>query len=291
MTTNNIDIVFLVKKAFKSMINDPSYIILYLFLLLVTIIPTIAMWFLFGDLQNLDYTYVQNQQVITDFLRENLFSILGIILIYIFVYLIVGTIIIGGFIKKVDLQEKNEKMSVKNAISFGLKIFPRFFAAMIVGIVILYGPFILLTLLLVFSALNEIWGVLCLSCLSMLIIGILWIYIGLRLSLYPYACVIDNKGPIDCFKKSWQITKGNVLLIFALYVIMFVICFIFSIPSTIISYLGLPYAVSSVYGMILSVFLFPFFTLTFTLLYLTLSKSHTPRINQYRPNSPSNDVS
>jgi len=271
---DNINIVNLIKKAFRSMIDDPIYIILYLIPILINIIPISYIWLIFGDLQNLKDTTLQNQQDIISLFRDNIFLLIFIVIIYILFYLISTTIIAGGFIKKVEFQEKNEKIGIKDSIAYGLKIFPRLFTAQIIGSIILFGPFVLLIFLSIFSALNEIWGLLCFSLLFILIIGILWIYIGIRISLYPYACVIDKKGPIDCFKRSLEITKGNVLLIFALYLIVFVIYFIFIIPSNIFTYIGLPYIATLIYSLIISIFFTPLFTLTFTLLYMSLSKTH-----------------
>ncbi len=272
---DDINIINLIKKAFRSMIDDPGYIILYLIPILINIIPIIYIWFIFDDLQNLNYTNLQNQQYIIGLFRDNIVLLIVIMIVYIFIYLIITTIITGGFIKKVDFQEKNEKIGIKDSISYGLRIFPRLFTAQIIGSIILFGPFVLLIFLSIFSALNKIWGLLCFSLLFILIIGILWIYIGIRISLYPYACVIDKKGPVECFKRSLELTKGNVLLIFALYLIVFAIYFIFIIPSNIFSYLEVSYIATLIYGLIISTFFTPLFTLTFSLLYISLSKTHT----------------
>ena len=70
-------------------------------------------------------------------------------------------------------------------------------AAMILGAIILAGPFIGLLFLMIIGAINNIASLVCLTLFLLVVIGILWIYIGLRLSLYMQVCVIENLGPID----------------------------------------------------------------------------------------------
>jgi len=104
----------------------------------------------------------------------------------------------------------------------------------------------------------------------MFILVIPVLYIAIRLSLYPQACTLDGLGPIDCLKRSWQISKGNVILIFVTMLILIIIYIAITIPFTILSYSGLPY-VSSIGTIIVVAFFGPLYSITLTLLYLKIS--------------------
>jgi hypothetical protein len=107
----------------------------------------------------------------------------------------------------------------------------------------------------------------------------------LRFSLFPFACVIDGDGPIECFKKSWSISKGNVLLIFATSLIIFIIVLALSAPSMLLSNIANTqlnlyyYQASIVYSAIISLITAPLSTITMTFLYIKL-KNPPPRIQQ-----------
>ena len=270
MVKNDIDVGFIIKKAVKSIVHDPGYILLYLLPILVYIIAMIHMWLIIGVDPLAVSQNIQNQSEFLNILREKLPSMVVMGIVYGIVSIIVGTVAIAGLIKKVEVQETREKLDVSDALSFGLKIFPRLFAAMLIGILVIAGPFLAVFALLFFSMIHNIVGLVCLSSLLMFILVIPVLYIAIRLSLYPQACTLDDLGPIDCLKRSWQISKGNVILIFVTMLILIIIYIAITIPFTILSYSGLPY-VSSIGTIIVVAFFGPLYSITLTLLYLKIS--------------------
>jgi hypothetical protein len=270
MVENDIDVGFIIKKAVKSIVHDPGYILLYLLPILVYIIAMIHMW-LIVDVDPMAVSQnIQNQSEFLNILIEKSPSIVAMGIVYGIVSLIVGTVAIAGLIKKAEVQETREKLGVSDALSFGLRVFPRLFAAMIIGILVIAGPIFAVLALLFFSVIYNIAALVCLSSLLMLILVIPILYIGIRLSLYALACVIDDLGPIDCLKRSWQVSKGNVILIFVTMLILGIICIAIAIPFTILGYSGVPY-ISSIGNIIAVAFFGPLYGITLTLLYLKIS--------------------
>ena len=129
----------------------------------------------------------------------------------------------------------------------------------------------------------------CLSLLMIVLVGILYIYIIIRLILFMQACVIDDYGPVECFKKSWEVSRGNFILIFVTIIILIIINVAVNIPSIVLSNAGVPYA-SSIYNVASSIFLLPFFYITLTFLYLKLTRKPTPpqMTAQYQVHSGAN---
>jgi len=107
----------------------------------------------------------------------------------------------------------------------------------------------------------------------MVVLVIPWIYIILRLSLYAQACVLDDLGPITCLKKSWHITKGNVLLIFVTMLILGIIAFAITVPFTMASYISpsTPF-ISSIGSLLVTIIFGPLSGITYTLIYLRITK-------------------
>lgn len=270
MVENDIDVGFLIKDAFKSIINDSSYIILFLLPVLIYIIAVVHMWFVSSNLISLAQNF-QNIQNPSAFLDTPVDRLLIIIIFYGIIVFILYTASIGGLIKKVDVQANGGRMSFLEAISFGFKEFPRLFAAMIFGVIILAGPFIGLLFLMITGANYNIVALIFLAIILLIIIIIPWVYIYLRLSLFMQVCVVENVGPIDCFKISWHITKGNVLLIFVTSLILGIISIVVGIPFTVIGRAGVPF-ISSIGNIVVFALIGPVSGITFTLLYLKITR-------------------
>jgi len=174
-------------------------------------------------------------------------------------------------------------MSFSEALSFSFNSFPRFFSAMLLWALILYGPLIGLILLMVLGVTSNLTGLICLSTFLLIIICILIIYIYLRLALFMQACVIENISPVDSLKRSWIITKGNVILIFVTILIIGIIGLVITIPFTIASNAGVPFILPI--GMFLNfIIMSPVQAIIFTLIYLKLIKKQTspPLYPQYQ---------
>lgn len=280
MAENDIDVGFLIKKAFKLIVHDPGYVLLYLLPILVYIVAMVHMHLVVGtELVTMFQNFAsesssfttQNSSELFNVLRESLLIIIGLGILYTIIGLIAGTVSIGGLIKKAEMEENGQTMSTSDALSFGIHVFPRLFAAMIVGMLAVAGPIMGLLAFMILSMIYNILPVLCLSSLLMVVVGILWLYIGFRLSLYPLACVLDNLGPIESLKKSWYLSKGNVILIFVTALILMIIYIAITIPFMIVGNVGLPYA-SSVGYIVAMLFFGPLYGIVFTLLYIRLSR-------------------
>jgi hypothetical protein len=270
---NDVDVGFLIKDAFKSIINDSSYIMLFLLPVLIYIIAVVHMWFVSSDLISLaqNFQNIQNPSAFLDTLENRLLIITILIIFYGIIGIILYTASIGGLIKKVDVQANGGRMSFLDAISFGFKEFPRLFAAMIFGVIILAGPFIGLLFLMIIGANYNIVALIFFTIILLIIIIIPWIYIYLRLSLFMQVCAVENVGPIDCFKISWHTTKGNVLLIFVTSLILGIISIIVGIPFTVIDQAGVPF-ISSIGNIVVFLLIGPVSGITFTLLYLKITR-------------------
>ncbi len=93
------------------------------------------------------------------------------------------------------------------------------------------------------------------------------IFIALKLSLAPYAVVVDRLGPIEAMEKSWKITKNNLLSIFLLGIVIFLpafaISFIIGIMAGVSPLAGAPQAANA-YADILSSLIATFFAGLYT---------------------------
>ncbi|MFC3958007.1 hypothetical protein ACFOUR_06430 [Halovivax cerinus] len=58
------------------------------------------------------------------------------------------------------------------------------------------------------------------------------IYLALRLSLAPAACVIDGENAFDSLSTSWEVAEGNLLKIFGLGLIVFGLVFAAMLVTT-----------------------------------------------------------
>jgi len=105
--------------------------------------------------------------------------------------------------------------------------------------------------------------------------------------------VIENLSPIDCLKRSWIITKGNVLLIFVTAIILGIISIIISIPFIITSRVGVLF-ISTIGSFLSFIIMGPLNVIVFTLLYLILTRKTTTKVaypyyqNPYQINQPPN---
>jgi len=260
---DNISISEIIKKSFKSVVRDPKYVILYLLPISVIALFNIFIYFTLSD--------IKDSSSLFTFYRENIVLLSSFFIIYLFVYLIFYCISTAGLIKKVQIQEKKEYMGIKKALSHGVKIFPKLFTSMILGYSIIVSPFIILFIVFIFSMLNSMFTLAGISLIFIITIGIIWIYIYIRLSLFPFACVVEDKWPISSLKKSWYVTQGNVFLVFFVFLSIFLIYLFFSIPSIILPLIGISQIFSIIYISLIYLFLMPFFSIIMTLLYLNLS--------------------
>jgi len=108
MANNDIDVGFLIKDAFKSVVDDPGYFALFLLPLIVYIVAMVHLWFIIGDIFSLSQN-LQNTEMITNLLRNNISFIIAIIIFYGIIGIIFYAVAMAGLIKKVDVQKINHR--------------------------------------------------------------------------------------------------------------------------------------------------------------------------------------
>lgn len=94
--------VFLLKDAFKSIVDDPGYIALFLLSIIVYIIALICIFFTVSDIFSIGQR-IQDQSYIISMFQEKMLILLAIVIIYGIIGIIFYAIAMAGLIKKVDL--------------------------------------------------------------------------------------------------------------------------------------------------------------------------------------------
>jgi len=152
------------------------------------------------------------------------------LVVFVIIAIVLQATVAAATIIIVTTIKKRRKISISEALSRGIKKVPLLFAAGIVmGIIVAAGI------------------------LALIIPGI---YLMLRLILYQQACVIEGNLGI---KRSWEITRGHVIDILVLLIILAVI----AIATGLIPYIG---------PIINSIFVAPLSLTAWTLVYLKLAK-------------------
>lgn len=211
-----VDVGKILKRSFKSLVDSPGFIFLYLLPFLVVLIAFVHVCRAFGTLT--PWTTIQSS--------ANLINLLSSWWIWIVIYgvaaLFLFLVAVAAITSKAGAQARGEDMGLDDALGRGVSRVLSLFAASILGGVIIVGPIFLFIGVALFAPVLILPAVLVL---------LLWIlpafYIAVRLSLFIPACVLEGLGPVACLKRSWGITKGNFWLIF-------VIGFLLGIVSTVL---------------------------------------------------------
>jgi|GEM_PF-1485293 len=316
MTENDIDVGSLIKKSFKSIRYDPGYIILFLPIVLMTIIFYVVIQLLFVNdfltmiqsMQSSALTMTQSSSSFSEFtnlIQEKIWILMVILIFYMISMIIISTAIYASVIKKVESEEKGEKITVSEAFSRGLPVFPRLLLATLLAVLIIGLPIIFLIGLIVLGVASNVMALVCFSSLIMVLLIVPLIYFAFRLSLFAPACVVDDYSPVDSLKRSWRITKGNVLLIFATVLIVAIIAFVIMAPFIVINsvtsasqlqYSGYTYnsigSIANLIGQVVVLFIIgPVSIIIYTLLYLKLSKKYTSKTENKEMSSGPNIIS
>lgn len=249
----DVEVVSVLKKSFKALIDEPGFIALYILPLLVGILPII---YIFLSFETANVGGAIYQVGIQAFVMQN---IIWIIIFFISV-IILGLTALAAVILKAEARERGSFLSFLESLTQGIKYVPRIFAAGLISILILIGPFFAFVPLMMITPIIGILG--------MLIWIILMIYIVVRLLLFPQACIIEDIGPIDGLKKTWGVTKGNFWLIFVVIIIFVLISMPISIIPSFVSPLLGQMIGSLVGGLIIG----PATFIAYTLVYLAISK-------------------
>ena len=284
LMSEDVDIGLILKKAFHKVFHDMGYIAIYL-------IPFIGGLFTLLFIQFSGVNLFSRSPTMPGFQSPSQMpsismTELGILLIalgtYILIISILTMIAMIAVTIKADKEEDGLYVTASDALgmSFGY-ILSVIGAAIIVGLATI-GPF-LLGAILVYMAItvttyNYSLGLLlaATSIFVMIILLIPAIYIGLRLSLYLQACVIDNLNAIESVKKCWHVTRGHVLLLFITLLILYVI----TIPFTLLN-MALPqFQIGTLLSMLI---VGPISAVTLTLIYRGLTGK-----TEAKPSKPDN---
>jgi len=267
MSKAYIDVGLLVINSLKSIINDKTYLIPFVLPVIWLFVAFFHFWFLLGDLlvyfQN--YQYIQNPSFFVNFFSKNLTTIALTVFFYGIIFFILFVIAMSVVIKKYQFQRTGEKLEVGKAFFYVKKNLSRIFGTIILAGLILFLP-ILLVIPIFFGFFNNISLLVGISMLILIIIIIPWVYISLRLALVLQTCVMEYLSPVENIKKCWGVTKGNVLNIFVVSLVIGLISSIFVIPFQIIGYAGFP--IIQIIGLIIIyLFTWPFSMVAMSALY------------------------
>ncbi len=97
--------------------------------------------------------------------------------------------------------------------------------AILASVVLMFGAAVIVSLfalpLFLFMAIvgaDEVVAIVVLALAAMVALPI-WFYLAIRFSQYQYLVIDRYAGPIECLSLSWQITRGNVLSIFLVWLV------------------------------------------------------------------------
>jgi len=228
--------VELIKKSFHKVFHDMGYIVIYLIpfiggLLTLLFIQILGVY-LFSRLPTMP-SFQSPSQMPSISMTE-----LGILLIalgiYILIISILGIISMIAATIKANKEESGVHINASDALRESLRYILSVIGASIIVVLAAISPFLLGTIIAIIGGVLHSLALLGIGSLVMIITLIPVIYIGLRLSLYLQACVIDNLGAIECVKKCWHVTKGHVLLLFITLLILNLVALPFSLINIVL---------------------------------------------------------
>lgn len=254
----DIEVVPILKRAFKSLVDEPGFVGLYLLPFTVLAIVFFHAWTALNIA-----AAVKNISEIQSLLIENAVWII----LYIGAFVILGLIAFAGIILKAKARENGKRIGFVKSIRKGSTYAPTLFLIFILVGIIIFGPFLGLILL-------EMMGLsIGIEAVMIIAIGaIIWllpmIYLGVRLSLVVQACIIEDLGPVKSLKTSWRTTSGNFWLIFVTGLLLGII----SIAITIIPRIISPTIGQAIGSLIAGAIVGPAGLIAYTIIYLKLSE-------------------
>ncbi|MWV27222.1 hypothetical protein [Aurantiacibacter rhizosphaerae] len=152
------------------------------------------------------------------------------------IYLIITLVQAVGMLGLLALLTDKSRPTVGEALTFGGKaLIPYIIAQILLGLAMVVPSILLIAL---GAAINAALAVI------MVFVGIaLMVYIWVKLSLTSPVIAIEGiMNPINALTRSWRLTKGNSLRLFALYVLLIVAVVVLSLVA------GLIFALFAVLG-------------------------------------------
>lgn len=144
------------------------------------------------------------------------------------IYLVFGLVQAAGVLGLLALLTDRSRPTVGEALAFGGKaLIPYIVAQILLGLAVILTPILLIAL---GAAINP--GIAAL----LGIVGIvLMIYIWVKFSLLSPVIAIERvMNPIKALARSWRLTKGNSLRLFALYVLLIVALLVLSLVAGLV---------------------------------------------------------
>ncbi len=266
--SDDVYIIPIIKKSFKWLLKDPTYILLYLIPYAISTIQIIHMRTSFGTTFFRDASIGQNLQLINSLIP------LGIwVLFYTLILFIVGMMIFALIIQKVKVQVEGEKIKLAKAFKQALPKIPALLGSYLLLILLLTGPAIALLGLIIFSLSSgftmTFWLVI--GILGLLIWLVPMIYWGVRLSLYAPACVLEDLGPIETLKESWRVTANNFWLTFSLFFLFAILGWIVLFPINFLQITS-GWVGSLIAPLLVMIVIGPASSIAITLYYMSLSE-------------------
>ncbi len=245
---DEVNIIKIIIKSFKSLIEDPTYILIYSISFAISLIFYIYLWVTYGSL--IPWTGVTTSAE----LKSLFISLIIPIVLYFVAQSVISLWITAAITLKVNAKEKNKNMGAGACLSEGIRYFPNLFVAGLLLVAIVAGPILMSALIAV--VVPSLW-------VFVALMTVMWMlplfYIGVRLSLFIQVCVLDESGPVDGIKECWRLSKGNFWIIFVTIILI-------SVPALILN--QIPQI-----GMIISTIVVgPPSTIALVLLYLGIKK-------------------
>lgn len=158
------------------------------------------------------------------------------------IYLLFGLIQAAGVLGLLALLTDRSRPTVGEALGFGAKaLLPYIVAQLLQGLALVLAPLLLIFL---GAAINP-----AIAALLGMIGVIVAIYLWVKFSLLSPVIAIDRiMNPVAALRRSWQLTKGNSLRLFALYALLIVAVLVLSLVA------GMVFALFSVLGETIGLF-------------------------------------
>lgn len=276
MSRKFIDIGLLIINAYRSIKNDKSYLIPFIMPIILILVAFFHFWYVLHDLVTflLSYQYVQDPSSINffiSFLNQNILTLVIMGFVYGFLILILYIIASSSIIKKYAIQRKGEILEINNAISYSFRNFPRIFATTLLAGLIIILPILLIIIPIFLGIINGSMALVVIGLIIMLIVMIPLIYIGLKLSFFLQACIIEEIGPVESIKRSWAVTKGNLLRIFVISLLIGILGAIIGIPFTIAGSAGI-ISVQLIGSIVTYFIIWPISSIIFASLYIEITE-------------------
>ncbi|GEM_PF-3240520 len=248
------DVIKILKKSFRSLIDQPGFFILYLMPFTVALVAFIHFCLSVGTWTPLTMSEPSSEaSTLINFVK----GWAPWIVVYGIVYVITMLISEAAIILKAAVLKRGKNLGPEEALPKGIGRVPSLFAAYFLFGAIVCWPLLLL--------LGAVWlGPSTVLLLVLTVVFLVWllpmIYISIRLALLAQACVLENLGPVACLRRSWHLTKGNFWLIFVMSLLLWIVSVV----------VGLIPVIGSLVAMVL---VGPAGIIAYTLIYLGLRKT------------------